>query len=213
MRIAVAGTQNIGKTTFIQDFLEAYPMYKTPEDTYRDILKEQNLDCNKLTTQETQEKIRDIMIDQAMSYTSANNVIHDRCLLDNVIYSIWKNDKDSQSVSDGFIHSSLHLCRQACKFYDIIFFLPISKHNDIELEPADLRDIDTQFREEIDILFKAAVQTYHKNESVFFDMRDCPAIIEIFGDREQRIQLVKMYLDPETGEHIEPDGSFLESLK
>lgn len=212
MRIAVVGTQNIGKSTFIEDFLKEFTMYKTPERTYRDVLKEKKLDCNKLTTRDSQEAIREIMIDQAMNYTSKSNVIHDRSVLDNVIYSMWKNDQDSSEISDGFIHASLQLCREACKFYDIIFFLPITKHN-IPMEESDMRDVDPEFREEIDLLFKAAVHTYHKGESVFFDMKDCPAVIEIFGDQETRMNIVKMYLDPETGEHIEADGSFLEALK
>lgn len=212
MRIAVCGPQNIGKTTFINDFIETFPMYSTPDRTYRDIIKENNLDCNKLTTQDTQEQIRDLMLDQAMNYTSASNIIHDRCVLDNVIYSLWKNDQDNTVITDGFIHNSLQMCREACKFYDIIFFLPKTKHN-VDIEEAELRETDEQFRDEIDLLFKAAVTTYHKGESVFFDMNDAPAIIEVFGDEETRINIVKMYLDTETGDIIKPDESLLELLK
>ena len=66
-------------------------MYSTPDTSYRDTLKEKGLIGNRGTTHETQETIRDIMTDDAMRYLTTDNIIHDRCVLDNAIYSLWKN--------------------------------------------------------------------------------------------------------------------------
>ena len=43
MRIAVSGTACQGKTTFIKYFIKEWPMYSTPEKTYRDFISENNL--------------------------------------------------------------------------------------------------------------------------------------------------------------------------
>ena len=42
MRIGISGSINVGKTTLVNDFLRAWPNYKTPESSYRDILKSKN---------------------------------------------------------------------------------------------------------------------------------------------------------------------------
>ncbi len=43
MRIAFSGTGNSGKTTLLRSFLYSWDNYTTPEKTYREVLKEQNL--------------------------------------------------------------------------------------------------------------------------------------------------------------------------
>lgn len=209
MRICVVGTSNIGKTTFINDFIKKYPMYKISETSYRDLLDEKNIKLNKEGNQESQEIIRDYMADQIFKYNKNSNVIFDRCILDNLIYSIYLNDKDPTNVTDAFIHKSLQICREVCKFYDIIFFLPITKLNNISLVPRKNREIDEEYRNQIDLLFKAAVHTYRQGKSVFFDMNDTPAIIEIFGSPEERMAMVEMYLDPKTGDIWDEEHNLL----
>jgi GTPase SAR1 family protein len=46
MRIGIIGTQGSGKSHLIQEFLNKWPMYKTPEKTYRDIIKSRNIKIN-----------------------------------------------------------------------------------------------------------------------------------------------------------------------
>ena len=40
MRIAISGTANTGKSTFVKDFIKKWPSYSTPKTTYRDIMKD-----------------------------------------------------------------------------------------------------------------------------------------------------------------------------
>lgn len=208
MRICVSGTQNIGKTTFVQDFLKEFPMYKSPETSYREILKDKNIKINQEGNQESQEAIMNYMCDEAMNYTNANNVIFDRCILDNVIYSMYLNEKDPKNISDAFIHKSLQLCRETSKFYDIIFIFPDTKQNKIELEERENRDIDENYRKDLDLLFKAAYKTYIDGRTLFFDQKDCPGVIEMFGSREERIEITKMYIDNKTGKLQPPKKIF-----
>jgi len=56
------------------------------------------------------------------------------------------------------------------------------------------------YRDEIDILFKSLMSAYLKQSNVYFPFKSelgCPAIIEIFGDRKQRIELSKLYITAE----------------
>jgi len=59
------------------------------------------------------------------------------------------------------------------------------------------------YRDEINNIFNAIIKTYHQKSSGFFDMRDCPAIIDIFGSREERIQMTKFYVNPDTGDQYD----------
>ena len=68
MRIAISGTACQGKTTLVKDFLDLWPSYSTPEKTYRDILKENNLEHSTNTSKDTQRKILDFMIEEQQKY-------------------------------------------------------------------------------------------------------------------------------------------------
>jgi hypothetical protein len=75
MKIAVVGTQCIGKSTYIKDFLDKWIMYSSPEKSYRDIIKEKNIPLNKQGTEESQRLILDFLIDQSMQYSKSENII------------------------------------------------------------------------------------------------------------------------------------------
>lgn len=209
MRICVSGSQCVGKSTFINDFIETFPMYSCPKTSYRDILSKKGLTVNRDGNQESQEAIMDHMLAEHMAYKPIDNVIHDRGILDNVIYSIYLNSINPELVSDEFIKQSLSVCQQVCKFYDIIFFLPILKDDFIPQVERENRDIDPEYRNSIDQLFKAAQITYKDAHTMFFDMNDCPALIEMYGNREERQAMTKFYIDPETGSSYPQEKTLL----
>lgn len=209
MRIAVSGTQCIGKTTFVQDFIKQFPMYKVSDLNYRKIIEEKGLKLNKHGNQESQEVILNSMLDESMKHTSTSNIIYDRCVLDNIVHTLWLKETYPDRVSDDFMRKCAELHKQATKFYDIIFFLPITKYDKIPIEERKYRDTDLQYREELNALFSAIITTYHEKRSGFFDMRDAPAIIEVFGSREERMQMVKFYINPETGNQFDEDDNLI----
>jgi predicted ATPase len=192
MKIAVVGTSCIGKTTYIQDFLKTWSMYETPKNTYRELIKEKNLSCNREGDEKSQQIILDFLTEQATQYSKKDNVIFDRCVLDNLAYSSWLHLNGK--VSEKFLDQSRILVRETLKLFDIIFFLPISKTSPIKIVEDNLRDTNPQYREEIDNIFKVFQQSYHSGDGRVFPKDDSPALIEIFGTPEQRIQLTKMYL-------------------
>jgi predicted ATPase len=197
MRISISGTQNIGKTTLLKDMLSKWSLYSTPENTYRDILKEKNYPRNKSCNKEGQWAILNHMIDEMQKYTVSDNVIFDRSPLDCLIYSLWAYEKKSSDIDKAFIDKIIPLVKESLKYVDIIFLLPITKTSPVEIVEDGLRDIDPVYREEIDNLFKGIFYQYQHNigRTVFLPVEDCPAIIEIFGNPEERIMLINQYLD------------------
>lgn len=213
MRICVSGTGSQGKSTFINDFVKEWSQYKTPKTSYRDFLKGQH---SKKTTKKVQEKILNCMIDELQKYTIDDNVIFDRGPLDNLAYTMWAFSKNTGKIDKEFVDKSVTLVRETLKLVDIIFYVPIttvaSVEYDTELFNKDKKKglTDESYREEIDNLFKAFKRDWDINpDSKFFDPRDKPAIIEIFGNPIERIEIAKLYLDVD-GDPIGGEGSMEE---
>jgi len=195
MKICVTGTACQGKTTYISDFLKNWPMYKTTEKTYSDIIKEKNLTINEEGDEESQKIILDVLVDQAIEFSKDDNVIYDRCVLDNLAYTVWLNLNGK--ASDEFVDKTRTIVHETLRMYDIIFFFPLTKQNPIDIVNDGLRSTNAQYREEIDSIFKIFQQTYIKSDGKIFPKDDCPAFIEIYGTPEQRIKLTELYITKE----------------
>ena len=212
MRIAISGTACQGKTTLIKDFLDQWPNYTTPKKTYRDIIKDNDLDHSSKTNKETQWEILNFMIEELQKTRKGDNVIFDRCPLDNLVYSIWAHEKKNSNITNKFIKKCIPLVRESFRNLDIIFFTPITKVGSVELEQDDLRDEDPNLIEEVDHLFKAVHRDHQINpKSNFFVSDDKPAILEVFGNRKERIEIIKLYVDKD-GDFQEPGNIIDEDI-
>jgi len=203
------GTQCIGKSTFIDDFIKQWPMYKKPSRTYRDFINEQDLNINKEGNEEAQQVILNALVDEVMENKDGEHVIFDRCALDNLVYTLWLSNQGK--VSDKFVKSTIDIARESLVFFDIIFFLPITGYSPVNIVADKNREIDPIYRDEIDVLFKTLMGAYEKQSRVFFPIENdlgCPAIIEIFGNPEERIQLAKFYVN-DNGNFFGEDESML----
>lgn len=202
--ITVSGTQKIGKSTFIKDFLANWPMFKTPERTYRDIIKERGLKINKETTKETQRIILDAIIESMESYSRKNDyIIFDRCPLDNLVYSLWAAEKGKGDIDDEFLTECIQKSRLALQRIDLMLLIPISEQNKIDDDESNhnpLRETDEIYRKEINEIFQGLRRLRETGDDVFFVKDDCSPIIEIFGSPQERIEMMKLYL--------KEDGSF-----
>lgn len=194
MKIACSGTQCIGKSTFIDDFIQQWPMYSRPEKTYRDYIKEKGVKINREANKESQEFILNCQIDILQKYSKSDNIIFDRCPLDALVYSMWLAANDRGGIDDAFIRKWAEIVRESLSMLDIIFFFPICNQSPIKIEDDNFRDTDPKYREEIDTFFKMLVESYSKHEGTYFPKEDCPAVIEMFGTRQQRIEVAKLYI-------------------
>tara|TARA_Y100000310_G_scaffold325220_1_gene388386 strand:- start:1252 stop:2010 length:759 start_codon:yes stop_codon:yes gene_type:complete len=212
MRIAISGTACQGKTTLLKDFLEQWESYKTTKKTYRDIIKENKLDHSSETNKKTQWEILNFMIEELQKTRKGDKIIFDRCPLDNLVYSMWSEEKKNSDIDEKFIKKCIPLVRESLRYLDIIFFTPITKVSSIELEGDDLRDTNPEFIEEVDHVFKAVHRDHqHNPKTSFFISDDKPAMIEVFGKRRERIEIIKLYLDG-AGDIYEPGNLIDEDL-
>ena len=208
MRIAICGTANVGKSTLIQDFLQEWDMYGREVKTYRDVLNEKGLPHSKKTTKESQKAILDYMVDTLKEFKKGDKVIFDRCPLDNLVYSMWAMSQEDSDIDEDFIDECIPIVKEALTNLDIIFFIPMTKCNKIDIEDDGFRETDKQYIKEIDNFFKVLQRHYHEHpqDNPFFPRDDTPALIEVFGSREERINMIKLYIDGE-GDLIGGDGS------
>jgi predicted ATPase len=214
MRICVSGAGGVGKSTFVEDFLSNWPSYKSSGKTYRNLIKEKKLNINKKGDQESQEVILNCLLDEAMAYTSKDNVIHDRGTIDNLVYSLWLKAKDSDAVSDHFLQRSFQLVKESMNFYDVIFYIPYNDQyseltENVKKDKKTTREANKIYNSEIDNFFKGINSMYYeKNEYLFpFSTEEgVPALIEIFGKKEERIEIAKLYIDPDGEQFDEKDS-------
>lgn len=206
MRVAISGSACQGKSTLIKDFLVEWPFFGKESSTYRELITEAKLPHSKNATAEGQWKILNYMVDELQKYSANDNVIFDRCPIDNLVYSLWCFENNVGGIDKEFIDKCIPVVRESLRHLDIIFFLPITKVSPVQIEDDGMRESDPIYIKEIDIIFKAMNIQYRLGlgKTPFFPAEDCPAIIEIFGNRRERIELIKMYID-QKGECIGGD--------
>ena len=205
MRIAISGASNSGKSTLINSFLRRWPMYATPMKSYRDILKEHNLEHSTKTNEETQLLILDSMMKVQEGFKSTDNIIFDRCTWDNLAYTLVANSYEQ--VSDEVTAASISFVKESMKDIDIIFWLEYD--SDIKVLDNGTRDTNTDYIKEVDGVFKQLCEHYSNDleTDIFYPKEDCPAIIPVEGKTvDDRIFYISQFID-DTGRLIEPDGS------
>ena len=204
------GTQCNGKSTLVEQFLKRWPMYKHPKLTYRNKVKTGKLKSSEEGTEVSQKAILNTIIDdtQKAIATGEDFLVFDRCVIDNVAYSLWLNERGK--VSDSFIIDSRLIAIETIKMFDIVFYVPLRE--EIEIVPRKGRAIDPVYRQEIDNIFRALVGTYEKNLGIFFPKEDCPAVITLEGPPDLRIEQIPMYIKPSGKFFDEEDGSLLAGM-
>ncbi|MEK7538528.1 MAG: AAA family ATPase [Patescibacteria group bacterium] len=181
MRIAVIGSQNTGKSTFVGDFLAEFPEYSTPRETYRDIVRKGNLAINQKTTQHNQRLIRDFLFDQSV-HNLADDILFDRCVVDNYIYTLAQFEKGG--IEELFMRETEEMMYRSLDNLDALVFIPTAVS--VRLVDDALRDTDTLFIDRVNCLFIETLLQISQQSSV--------KIVAIAGNREERIGQVRKSL-------------------
>lgn len=208
MRIAIVGSSCQGKSTFINDMIKEWPMYRRSNDSYRKAIKEQNLAINKIGNKRSQSIILDCLIDDIKQTKKGDHVLFDRCPLDNLVYSLWLHEKQNSDIDTDFIKESIEKVKESLRSLDIIFFIPITNVAPVSIEQKENRDIDPEYIKEIDNIFKAIEYQQLHGQCPFFVKDDAPPIIEIFGSPLERIEMAKLYIN-NSGEVVDTVSSVL----
>ena len=212
MRVAVSGTTCQDKSTLVKDIITNWDgLYKEPPNSYKNIM-------SKLKDTEYG-KVSDMMWDlitelnnEVYKYESIeDNVVYNRCALDVLVYSQWLKKKNVNSFDNKFIKRLKNKVKKCMKHLDIIFFVPITDQNNIHLteKHSELSDNDILRIREIDTMFKSFIHEWRNGKNEFMPADDSPAIIEIFGTREERIKMISLYIQPD-GTQYDSSGNFME---
>lgn len=207
------GAQNTGKSTLVENFIKQWPMYRKPEKTYRDLIKEQNIKLNKEADKDSQKAILNALVDEIQGACASENSTHlifDRCTVDNIAYTLWHHAKDTPGFTREFVIDSQSIAALSLKYLDIIFYVPVRK--EIPLVQREGREIDIVFREEIDNVFDALVDSYENNTRAFFPTEDCPVVIRLEGPPDMWVPQMKLYIKENGNCYGEEDGSLLSNL-
>ena len=210
-RIAVSGSQNSGKSTLINAFLRKFPKYANPKLSYRDLINELKLDINQNASEASQDIILFSIVDNQSKYKPTDNIIFDRCSLDNLMYTFYLYQ--SGVVSESFVDKSVGIVRNSLSDLDIIFITPYLPH--IPLQERENRDIALQFVEEMNQLFLSVCQAYayDMENTQFLPTTDCPAIILLEGPTvEDRLSEMSLYLNPDGGFYNEETKSLITNI-
>jgi hypothetical protein len=196
MRIALCGTANQNIVEFANDFLKEFPMYKRNENHFNTILEQKNINT---ANQVSQSIILNSLLDDTLKYDKDQNILFEYSLIDNLVCSMWLNTQNL--VSDGFIKKSMVLIKQAIHFYDIILYFPnIEKYTPKQTVVENTEDEQTKqlYYVESGNFYTGIHDLYLAGNEQLFDFRSvdgCPGMVEIFGNSQERIQMVKLYLD------------------
>jgi len=216
MRICISGANNMGKSTLVKDFLNTWTNYKHVDLTYRKKIQEKlgkdpnGTDYRSLSMlgcKENQEFIRNCIIDDISGYTRNDNVIYDRGLWDNLMYSLYLCGNGAQGCDGEWIKSQLPIFKEAFKLYDVILFIPLLEGYSTPVIPEGNADLDREvvFRSECDNIFKALQKEYLDGKRNWLPKDDCPAIVEIFGTPQERIEMIKLYINTDGCAYGEKD--------
>ena len=207
MRIAFSGTSCSGKSTTIQHFLQKWPTYSLVKSDYRKLVKKKKHSKN--TTPKLQKEILDILCTESDKFTAHEKVIYDRCPLDNLVYTMWCYGKGMKGFTEKVMEYTLYKVRQSMQNFDVIFLctrdlMPPIQNNGI-------REIDADYVNEIDNIFKAILSKYKKGVETlpFFEKDNAPAIIDIHGEPFERIAQIAMYVT-EDGDAYGEDQSLID---
>lgn len=181
MLCAVIGTQNVGKSTFVRDFLKELEVFSSPTIDYRGIVLSRGLKLNREGNAYSQNVLFNFILKDTLNYAAQSiNTILDRSIIDAHVYTIWlyRNRKENSGVTIQDIENQFSVIVENIGKYDRIFYIPLDKCDDIEIEDDKFRDTDPQYRKEVDEIFKEVINKLNLN------------VVKIFGTREERIDKV-----------------------
>jgi nicotinamide riboside kinase len=148
MKIALSGTQCVGKTTVLNQierlpFFDTYAFYKGSKTQE---IKDYGLSHSEDANEYTQIIILSNMIKDAHLNEYLNSVT-DRCILDNLVYSKYLFDR--KKISEELFKVIYNSCLDLIKKYDFIFVL----QPNIKLVSNNYRSLDEQYRLDINEIF------------------------------------------------------------
>jgi len=192
MRIAISGSHSLGKSTFVQDFLEKNPDYQYEQEPYRALMNQYEILFGDLQTQNHIDLQLNYCIQTTLKYQAGNKVIFDRCPVDYIPYADYTAKNAHTDIDDAYVSSLYHRIQPALEHLDIIVFVPIRENYKIELEDDGHRPVEDLYRTWVDAAFK---KLYRNNFQDLQAKSHKLKIIEISGPRDERVKLLEKTIE------------------
>lgn len=186
MRIAVSGTHFMGKSTLIEDFIKIHPEYKTEIEPYYKLQDEKTMELSLEPGIDSLMEQLDYSIEQLNTHASEPNIIFDRCPIDFISYAMCIAVNEDIDINDMEISERFPDVKAALNHLELIVFLPITKENLIEYTEEN-----PVYRKAADNNFK---KIYRDDILDIFPRYNHPKIIELSGERLERIKKLESYL-------------------
>lgn len=177
MRMAVCGTHGVGKSTLVEDVVDARPDFTSVPEPYWLLVEDGMAFADGPSSEDLQTQLeRSCAL--ILSAGDGEKVIFDRCPLDFLAYL------DVVSADEGFewepTGKLLSLIDRALDALDLIIFVPLRQPDDIAVTIEY-----PQLRSRVDTQLKAIIR---QDELGFVPNKS--RVLEVFGTRDERLQKV-----------------------
>jgi len=186
MRIAVTGTHGTGKTTLIDDFLDAHPDYAHEQEPYWALVQQGVTFADGPNTADLEEQLAQ-SVSTMLELRGDPDVIFDRSPIDFLAYL----DVVSESEGVPWAPSEKLLGRieEAIQSLDVLAFLPLSQPDEITVRIEYPR-----LRLNVDRRLKAIV----RDDELELFSGPMPRLLEVQGTRKRRLALLEAALLPKS---------------
>ncbi len=168
MRIAISGTHGVGKTTLIDEFLQAHPEFKHEPEPYVTMVEELGEEFSQEPGVEDFRRQLDFNVERLRQYSPGEKVIFERCPVDFLAYIDALDRKTAASLVDDVEHALNQL--------DLIVYLP--------LEEAPLESEYPKLQRRVDQKLESILID---DELGIIDTR----VVEARGSTTQRLRIVE----------------------
>lgn len=211
LMVGVCGAQNTGKSTFINDMINTDPSkinYHIVEGktTYREKIKELNLPINRKGDFSSQKIIFDTLCDDFCREHKMRDedtvVLMDRTPIDALVYTLWLYFFDKQSnITKEDIEKLVGRLLKMQRWFDVFVYFPTSMCENIPLEARENRDINEEYRNQIDMIFHIVL--YFLGECLY------TKLLVMGGDRQERIDKFIKFLTDAGDEYNDESSAHL----
>ena len=185
VRIAISGSHSLGKSTFVNDWVQQHQEYIREEEPYRALRDWYTIEFRQASTRLHNGIQLHYNAGRTNRYHSpSENVIFDRSPVDYLAYSQYTANHATTDIDDAFVLSMVETVQDSLNFLDILAFVPVSEHWPIAMEDDGIRPVDLDYRDEVDAIFK---EIYRSNRFNVIPDHNTPKVVELWGSRDQRL--------------------------
>lgn len=183
--VGVLGTQNVGKTTFVDDVVANGGGWSLFGRNYRDVIASQHLKINRDGDERSQKVIHGMLVQNVADAIAEGNrrlLIMDRTPVDSFVYTKYLAKRGR--VSEATLKEMESQMMTCAGFFDWLVYIPLCMCDDVKVVDDRFRDTDLDYRREIDGLMMDALHE-------IFSCRKCdgnPRMMIVYGTREERVR-------------------------